>query len=378
MYQKAHPKALPAEEQLRLVALAQAGDREARDRLVVTTLGLVAHRAHRLHAIDRAVDVEDLVQEGVEGVLAAVARFDTTRGVRFITYATPWVDNAIRRALWRNREVALHVANKLGILREFRDLEEELGHEEAARATAEKHGMRAETVVRASEQLARAAPRSLEAPANPWADDSPPLGDTLAGDGPAPDETAAEEELRAELARVLGGLRLGVRGADVLEARVLAHPEDEECLRTIGDRYGVSRERIRQVQVEVVAALRAAVLDSPVLRAALSPPQPAGKRPRRRKRRTCLNCGRAPAEGKRRCEEHLELRREAAEHSRKRAQVRGPVEYGGERLSVTEWSRRTGISRPLIAYRLSVGWSPERALTEPPSESRRPRASAAA
>jgi RNA polymerase sigma factor (sigma-70 family) len=244
----------PAREH-ELVRAAQAGDADAQARLVEAFMPLIAATASTYRS-SPTIDRLELVQEGVAGLLRALARFDPGRGVPFWAYATWWVRQAMQQLVAElTRPVVLsdRALRNLARLREANDaLLAETGTEPRAEALAGRSGLDADQV--GALLAADRAPRSLDAPVAD-ADGAAvgTFGDLIA-DPLA--EDAYEHALSAidadELRALLSGLSR--RERDVLRARY----GDELSLRQIGARLGLTAEGVRRVEARALGKLRVA------------------------------------------------------------------------------------------------------------------------
>lgn len=230
------------------------------DKLLRSQLGLVWRLARQHRA--RGIDLEDLVQEGAVGLLLAIRRFDPSRGVRLSTYAAWW----IRAYQWRFL-VQNHRLVRIGTTQEQRLIFFRLG---ALRARLEATGLEPTAeriaallgvdagVVREMEPRLRAGEQSLDAPAHEGGRDR--LDELPAGGIPA-DELAAARELDGIVGRERDLFRdtLDDRRRTLFDARWLA--AEQPTLSEMGDRFGVSRERARQLEQGMLHQLRARIDD---------------------------------------------------------------------------------------------------------------------
>ena len=245
---------LTPEEEKELARRVQAGDPAARRRMIESNLRLVVKIAKRY--VNRGLPLLDLIEEGNLGLIRAVERFRPEKGCRFSTYATWWIRQSIERALVNQADTVrlpVHVADEISRLR--RAAEEIRGVDEAGpqlvEALAERLG-RSVDYVRRLMLLARRT-FSLDQPLGQEEDFS--LRDILED----PDAVDPEEVLlRSDRLRLLEQWleRLRPREQEVLRLRYGLAGEEPMTLEEIGRRYGVTRERIRQIEMNALRKLR--------------------------------------------------------------------------------------------------------------------------
>lgn len=250
---------LSRDEELTLIRRAQAGDRAAMDRLVRANVRLVSSVARRYRC--RSFSTEDLVQEGVLGLILAIERFDTDRGCRLSTYALHWIRQAIARAA-EQKDRLIHVpVQATAELRRLQKLREEsqrvLGREPQDEELAEVTGIPVERVRRLLGTVQE--PVSLEAMIGAE-QDSPLL--ELAEDTEAlnPETGALWEACQQDVRRLLASLR--PRERQVVQDRFGLDGRTPQTLDEISRTLRISREGIRQIEARAIRKLRHALRES--------------------------------------------------------------------------------------------------------------------
>ncbi|WP_236980814.1 sigma-70 family RNA polymerase sigma factor [Membranihabitans maritimus] len=247
---------LTPEEEVDLAKRIKQGDQEALEKLTKANLRFVVSVAKQYQ--NQGLSLSDLINEGNLGLIKAAKRFDETRGFKFISYAVWWIRQSILQALAEQSRIVRLPLNKVGSLnkinRAFSELEQEFEREPSSEELAEQLEIQADEVEKTLGVAARHV--SMDAPFVDGEDNS--LLDVLENDNINSTDKSLEynESLQREIERSLNTLT--ERQCDVVKLYFGIGVEHPMSLEDIGDKFGLTRERVRQIKDKAINKLRSA------------------------------------------------------------------------------------------------------------------------
>ncbi len=247
---------LTVADEIRLAAKIKKGDKEARSLMIRSNLRLVVKIAHDYSNL--GLPLLDLISEGNIGLMKAVERFDPAKGGKLSTYAAWWIKQSIKRALANQSKtirLPVHLVDKISKMRRVSlQMSEELGREPTDEELAEEVGLSLSKVSQLKTVAIR--PASLDAPISE--DDSTEFGE-IVGDEEAqtPFELLSDQNLRDEVGDLLAVLEK--RELEIIMQRFGLNGGKPKTLEEVGKKFGVTRERIRQLQNIALLKLRRAL-----------------------------------------------------------------------------------------------------------------------
>ncbi|MFM7596028.1 MAG: RNA polymerase sigma factor RpoD/SigA [Flavobacteriales bacterium] len=246
---------ITADEEVELARRIRAGDRAALERLTKANLRFVVSVSKQYQ--NQGLALPDLINEGNLGLIKAAERFDETRGFKFISYAVWWIRQSILQALAEQARIVRLPLNKIGninkINRAFSELEQKFERPPSAEELAEFLNCSTDEVKQSLAQNGRHI--SMDAPLVEGDESSSNMYDVLSGEGmPSPENNLTMESLRSDIKRSL--LTLTPRESEVICMFYGLDGRPPMSLEEIGDRFDLTRERVRQIKEKAIRRLK--------------------------------------------------------------------------------------------------------------------------
>jgi RNA polymerase primary sigma factor len=246
---------ITADEEVELARRIRAGDRAALERLTKANLRFVVSVSKQYQ--NQGLALPDLINEGNLGLIKAAERFDETRGFKFISYAVWWIRQSILQALAEQARIVRLPLNKIGninkINRAFSELEQKFERPPSAEELAEFLDCSTDEVKQSLAQNGRHI--SMDAPLVEGDESSSNMYDVLSGEGmPSPENNLTIESLRSDIKRSLLGLT--PRESEVISMFYGLEGRPPMSLEEIGDRFDLTRERVRQIKEKAIRRLK--------------------------------------------------------------------------------------------------------------------------
>jgi RNA polymerase primary sigma factor len=246
---------LTPEQEIELAIRIKKGDKQALEALTKANLRFVVSVAKQFQ--NQGLSLGDLINEGNLGLIKAAQRFDETRGFKFISYAVWWIRQSIMQAIAEQSRIVRLPLNRVGSLgklsKAYRDLEQEYERKPTTEELAQVLDMNVEEVADTMQLYGRHV--SMDAPLKEGDDNKNSLGDILVNEQqPSPDGTLMKESLKQEVENVLS--TLNEREAEVIKLYFGINSEHAATLEEIGERFNLTRERVRQIKEKALRSLR--------------------------------------------------------------------------------------------------------------------------
>jgi len=246
---------ITAEEEVELAQLIRKGDAKALDKLTKANLRFVVSVAKQYQ--NQGLSLPDLINEGNVGLIKAAKRFDESRGFKFISYAVWWIRQSILQGLAEQARVVRLPLNKIGTIskinRAFSELEQRLERPPSASEMADFLDVSVDEIQQSFQNSGRHV--SMDAPLVEGDSSSSSMYDILPNDSlPGPEKTLVLESLRTEINRSLSTLT--AREGEVVKMFFGLNEKAPMTLEEIGDRFELTRERVRQIKEKAIRRLR--------------------------------------------------------------------------------------------------------------------------
>ena len=259
---------LTQEQEVELAAKIKQGSVDAKNKMIESNLKLVVSVARRYQ--NATLDLYDLIQEGNLGLIKAVEKFDGTKGIRFSTYATYWIRQSINRAIAdksRNIRIPVHLFDKVNA---YKKCVEQLGNELKRQPTIIEIS-NAMKISISSTRLLEAIQSDTISFSTPIGEEDTELHEILEDENTNLEEEAIQETLKKEVRELIEKCGLTDREKEVIMLRYGIGCEETKTLEELGNMYGLTRERIRQIEAAAIRRLRrskyiksfAAYMDNP-------------------------------------------------------------------------------------------------------------------
>ncbi len=253
LYEISKVDLINAEEEVELAKRIKEGDRRALDKMVKANLRFVVSVAKQYQ--NQGLSLADLINEGNVGLIKAAQRFDETRGFKFISYAVWWIRQAILQSLAEQARIVRLPLNKIGSLNKitkvFSRLEQEYEREPSVYEIANELDIAPGDVKQALQSIGKHV--SMDAPLKDGEENS--LYDVIkSNDSPKPDNMLLLESLQQEIIRALSSLTY--REGDIIKYYYGLDGKAPHTLEEIGEKFGLTRERVRQIKEKAIKRLR--------------------------------------------------------------------------------------------------------------------------
>ena len=246
---------LTRDQENELAAMAKAGDKAAREKIVNANLRFVVNIAKKYR--HSGMDLADLISEGNAGLLTAIDKFDAQKGCHFISYAVWWIRQSILKAIYETKDairLPLNRVNELVKIKKVKkNLSRRISEEEEIRAIAQELGMEGDTVrdlLNISQEMV-----SLDASVQGNGSEDSVFGDYLEDNRyESPEEKSLKSAMKREVGDVLGTLK--PKEANILKMRYGLDGTEPMSLKEVGDACSLTKERIRQIEKNAIERVR--------------------------------------------------------------------------------------------------------------------------